>query len=134
MVPAADFCGLLFAALALAWVVSRPASFQGPGLVNLLAGIGIFALVFCTLSPSDDLLQQELIGPRVQCARLSTFARFSAKRPSPFVWMAVDVTTGFSTVFPQARRVLIKAEQPGTLMQVASSILIHSPPPVLVRL
>lgn len=125
----ANACGLVFAALALTlWVLSRPALLQRHRLVVLLGGIGIFALVFCAVSPDDDLFQQELIRPQPQCSRLAAFVRSATKRPSAFVWMDVCVKAGYLVTFVGAGRFLVEDQLPGTAIRFANSTLIHSPP------
>jgi hypothetical protein len=129
MWPVANVCGLLLAVLTLAlWVLSRPTLSRRHRLVSLLGGIGIFALVFCAISPDDDLFQQELIRPQAQCTRLSAFAKLAPKRPCTGFWMGVCVRAEYPALFPGTGRFRIGDQLPNIAAQLASSTSIHSPP------
>ena len=129
MGPVANICGLLFSLLVLAsGMLSRPARPPGHRLVIILGGMGILALVFCTVSPDDDLFQQELLRPPTQCIRLSVLAKLAPKRTSPFLWAAVCDAARYPCLSPGTGSLFIKEQRPNIAMHFASSILIHSPP------
>lgn len=98
------------------------------GLVTLLGGIGILALVFSAVSPDDDLSQQDAICPPIPAVRMFSHTAAAPKRVS--AGFSVDarviaedpifvLKTGHSFVTDQ--RLDVEAH-------FAAPTLIHSPP------
>ena len=74
-------CALLTGLVAFAgWTLLRSTVPRRMGWVNLLGGVGIFALVFSIVSPDDDGFQQELIRPATLSVRVSGHTRVAPWR------------------------------------------------------
>jgi hypothetical protein len=90
--------------------------------------LGVLALAFSAVSPSDDFVQQEMIRPPAQCSRMSAFAKLAPKRPTTFLWTGRHDTAGRPGLLQGAGRFSIRHQRPRVASHVASSTLIHSPP------
>jgi len=64
------------------WTFSQITVCQSRRCVNLLGGVGIFALFFSIVSVDDDGFQQELIRPTIPLGRVCAHTRVAPRRSS----------------------------------------------------
>jgi hypothetical protein len=127
MGPAANVCALLLRLAAfVGWTLSRVIATRR-GLVNLLAGVGILALLFSVVSPDDDLVQQELIRPATPALTLAAQTRAVPRRP-PISFSFAALMAADRILVSRTGRFFVTDQPRKCETRFHSSILIHSPP------
>jgi hypothetical protein len=122
-------CALFMGLAALAgWTLSRSTVPRRLGWVNLLGGLGIFALSFSVVSPDDDGFQQELVRPATPAVRVSAHSRVVHRRSPPVSSINIFAATVESIRALKNGR-LIRMDWPLEFnTQFHPPISIHGPP------
>jgi hypothetical protein len=94
----------------------------------MLGGVGILALFFSILSPSDDLFQQELIRPTPPVVRVSAHAGAVLRRLTAHFCNKAFLATGHVIRIPRTDRLIAIEESLELDVHFHAAILIHSPP------
>ena len=122
-------CALLAGLAAFAgWTLSRSTVPRRMGWVNLLGGVGIFALVFSIVSPDDDGFQQELIRPATLSVRASGHTRVAPRRSLAELSINAFAAARDPILALKTGRLVVMDQPFAPLTHFQAPISIHSPP------
>jgi len=96
--------------------------------VNILGGVGILAVFFSVLSPSDDLFQQELIRPTTALVRASAHAGVVLRRLGVHLSNDGFVAPGHFIRVSRGDSLIAIEKSLALDVDFHAAILIHSPP------
>ena len=132
MGPVANSCGLLLGLAFALWTFFRLPRVESSKLVNLLGSAGILGLIFSVVSPDDDLIQKELICPAGQSVRVLPCSRTVPRRQLAAFSIDTLAVAAHPVLVPRAGCSFVTHQCLDLGTHFATSILIHSPPGLLV--
>jgi hypothetical protein len=98
------------------------------GVVNLIGGAGIFALLFSVVSPNDDLVQQELIRPAIAALTPPAHVRFLPRQLLIGRLVAAMLANRDRSRVPRSGHLFLTRQTFENKVCFSASISIHSPP------
>jgi hypothetical protein len=122
------WASLVGLAASVCWTISCSTVVRRTGWVHWVGGVGILALVFCVVSPDDDAIQQELIGPTPPSTTVSSHTKI-AQRESLVDFSIHALAAAGDPILALRTGHLVVMDQPiDRASHFQARISIHSPP------